>query len=148
MQLNFDREPIFLLLSKTCTSIQINIFYDLVWIYVTARWADKRNVMHMNPSCKVHRRFGKLSGYLLCIKLNLLIHNVSKIWMPLFWTMVCRWEKWSDTWKALPGSRSEIENVLIFSISALPLEVPFQMSVHFLHLWTVCQKRGVQILER
>ncbi len=35
--------------------------------------------------------------------------------------------------------------ILTFSISALPLDVNYQMSVHFLHLWTLCQKSSPQI---
>ncbi len=48
---------------------------------------------------------------------------------------------------------AEIENVkkiqtFGFSISALPPDGTFQMSLHFLHLWNVGQKRVIQIFER
>ena len=35
-----------------------------------------------------------------------------------------------------------------FSISVLPPEVTFQMSGHFLHLWTLFQKNAPQIFDR
>ena len=38
--------------------------------------------------------------------------------------------------------------IFTLSISALQKEVIFQMSVHFLHLWTLCQKIGPQNFER
>ncbi len=37
------------------------------------------------------------------------------------------------------------DTISTFSISALPLDVSFQMSVHFLHPWTLCQKSSPQI---
>ena len=66
--------------------------------------------------------------------------------------MVHRWEQWSQSLTISPGGRAEIENVektiLTFSISALPLEVIFQMSAQVLHLWTLCQKVVPQIFDR
>ena len=64
----------------------------------------------------------------------------------------------SDTWmrkveqiKSIPPGRAKIENViktiLTFSISALPQEVTFQMSVYFLDLWTLCQKASIILLK-
>ncbi len=44
------------------------------------------------------------------MKLNLLVHSIQKIWMMPFWTMVHRWEKWGQSWKAYPGGRAKIEN--------------------------------------
>ena len=36
--------------------------------------------------------------------------------------------------------------ILTISISALPLYVSFEMSAHFLRLWTLCQKARVRFL--
>ncbi len=38
-------------------------------------------------------------------------HDVSKIWMILFWPRVHRCEKWSQSGKTPPGGRAEIGNV-------------------------------------
>ena len=41
-----------------------------------------------------------------------------------------------------------LDMVLTFSFSPLPLDVSFQMSAHFLHLWTLCQKSSPQIFDK
>ncbi len=40
------------------------------------------------------------------------------------------------------------DTVLTFSISPLPLDVSFQMSADFLHLWALCQKNSPQIFDK
>ena len=75
------------------------------------------------------------------------VKNLSTV---IFWQRVHRWQKSSQSLKTPAGGRAEIKNVrkmnLTFSISALPLEVTFQLWVDFSHLWTLCQKRAFRFL--
>ena len=58
----------------------------------------------------------------------------------------------NDILKVTCGGRAEIENLKVwylftFSISALSPDITFEMSLHFLHLWTIGQKTVCQILK-
>ncbi len=69
------------------------------------------------------------------------IRHLSKFCVTLFWRMVHRCNKCSGTWQLSSGGRVKIENmknVETFGLSG------FQVSLHFLHLCTILQKRIIQ----
>ena len=71
----------------------------------------------------------------------------------LFWRMVHRCKKCSDIWKVPSGGWAEIKKPKVyhfftFWISALPPEGVFVLWLNVFHLWTVLQKKYIQIFER
>ena len=92
-------------------------FWNVSALFISmANWSKKyhsdfwNTLSLLNYHPEYHEGHLKDSVCTFCL-IKLPIHNISKIWMILFWPMVHRCKKCSDISEVTSGGRAEIENV-------------------------------------